>query len=262
MNPKTNLIMKTRSRIFMAFLLVCAMFTSQGQDDNSTQMYWIHEDVVKPGMVPQYEEICKEFTTNIKEHNIQDMNFIVSNTLDNRYLWISPISSIADIDKPVFKDLAEKMGADNLNALFARMDKCYDIEHDYIIHLNKELSYMPGGITQTPEGQDYRKFHYFSYAPSNKDAVKQKAMAIKEMFEKKGSKLDYRTYQSGFGNRGGYYMVAIAAKDAADYEAKLTANNELMGTEWEMLYNEFLGTLTDYEVIEGWMRPDMAYSTK
>ncbi len=255
--------MKTRHRrIFMAFLMAGAMYTSQGQGDSSTQMYWIHEDVVKPGMVPQYEEICNEFTSNLKTHNIQDMSFLVTNTLDNRYLWISPISNMADIDKPMFATLSEKMGADNLKALFAKMDKCYDIEHNYVIQLDKELSYMPGGITQTPEGQNYRKFHYFRYAPSNKEAVREKGMAIKKMFEEKGSKLEYRVYQSGFGNRGEFYMVAIAAKDAADYEAKLNANNELLGEEWQKLFNDYMGTMIDYEIMEGWMRPDMAYSAK
>jgi hypothetical protein len=63
---------------------------------------------------------------------------------------------MADIDKPLFETLAEKMGADNLNDLSTRMDKCYEIEHNYMLELDKELSYMPGGITQTPEGEDYR----------------------------------------------------------------------------------------------------------
>lgn len=255
--------MRTQNiKIFMALLLVCVMYSAQAQGDTNIQSYWIHEDVVKPGMVAQYESICKELTANMKKHNIQELNTLVTNTLDNRYLWVSQINNMADIDKPVFKTLAEKMGADNMNALFNKMNECYDIEHDYVIELDKELSYMPEGITQTPEGQDYRKFHYYRYTPGNQSDVKTKAKAIKDLFGKKGSKLYYRVYHSGFGNRGEYYMVAIAAKDAADYEAKITANNELLGEEWQGVYSDFMGTLHEYDLVEGWMRPDMAYSPK
>lgn len=147
-----------------------------------------------------------------------------------------------------------------MSALFDRMDKCYDIEQNYVIHMEKELSYMPGGITQTPQGEDYRKFHYYHYVPANRAAVKEKVQAIRNLFEKKGSKLDYRVYRSGFGTRGAFYMVAIAAKDAADYATKIAENNSLMGDEWQSTYTDFMGTLQKYEAFEGRMRPDMAYS--
>jgi hypothetical protein len=54
-------------------------------------------------------------------------------------------------------------------------------------------------------------------------------------------------------------MVAIAAKDAADYEAKIAANNELLGDEWADVYGDFMGALIEYDLVEGWMRPDLAY---
>ena len=241
--------------------LACMLCLNFSLAQSETQAYWVHEDVIKPGMVPEYEAVCKELTDNMKTHQLQGLNVLVSNTSDNRYLWVSPISSLGDVERPVFKDLAEKMGADNMSALFDRMDKCYDVEHNYVIHLDKELSYMPGGITQTPEGQDYRKFHYYHYTPSNRAAVKENAKAIKQLFESKGSKLEYRVYRSGFGNRGAFYMVAIAAKDAGDYAQKLADNNALLGEAWAKTFNDFMGELTDYEQIEGRIRPEMGYSS-
>lgn len=241
----------------LLLMLPCMAWT---QDKNKSQAYWVHEDVVKPSMINEYETICKELTSNMKKYNIQELNVIVSNTDDNRYLWVSPIENMAQIDKPIFATLAQKMGAEAMGNLFDRMDKCYDIEQNYILHLDKELSYMPGGITQTPKGQDYRKFHYFHYVPGNEAVVKEKVKAIRSLFENMGSKLDYRVYRSGFGTRGAFYMVAIAAKDAADYESKINENNELMGDDWQNAYNDFMSSLEKYEAFEGRMRPDMAYS--
>ena len=154
------------------------------------------------------------------------------------------------------------MGEQAFEALFERMNKCYDIEHDYILNLDRELSYMPGGMTQTPEGQNYRKFHYFNYAPADVDKVRAQSKAIKELFERKGSKMEYRVYRSGFGNRGEYLMVAIAAESAKDYASKIESNNELLGEEWLETYNAFLGMMIKVESVEGRMRPEFAYSQK
>jgi len=248
-----------KTALLLAFAILLMPNLTNAQDRDS-QAFWVHEDVVKPSMASTYENICKELTANMKKYNIQEMNVIVSNTNDNRYLWVSPIENMAQIDKPIFATLSEKMGEDEMRALFDRMDKCYDIEQDYVIHLDNELSFMPGGITQTPEGEDYRKFHYYHYVPANQAAVKEKVQAIRKLFEKKGSKLEYRVYRSGFGTRGAFYMVAIAAKNASDYAAKIEENNTLMGDEWQNTYSDFMATLQKYESFEGRMRPDMAYS--
>ena len=240
--------------LFMMPVLISA------QDDNKPQAYWIHEDVVKPGMVGEYEAVCKELIGHLKTHNIQDAGWIVTNTSDARYLYVSPIAGMGDLGKSPFPELAEKMGADKMGALFDRMDKCYDTEQDYVIYLDKELSYMPGGITQTPEGQNYRKFHYLHITPGNRAVVKEKMKAIKDLFAAKGSKMDYRVYKSGFGVRGEYYMVAIAAKDPLDHAQKGMANQQLLGEDGKKAMDALWENLLNYEEFTGQMRPDMAYS--
>ncbi len=242
------------------FLLVLTGAIALAQEESNTQAYWVHEDVVKPSKVGDYESICKELTDNLKKHNIQEISTIVTNTEDDRYLWVSPIANMAEIDKPIFATLREKMGPQTFSNIFNRMDECYDVEQDYVIHLDKSLSYMPEGITQTPEGEDYRKFFYFHITPSNRAVVKKTMEAITNLFASKGSKFYYRVYKSGFGTRGEFYMVAAAAKNAADYSGKVAANNELLGDEWPKLYGELRSHLLKFEVFSGRMRPDMAYS--
>lgn len=251
-----------RTRKIKTFILGL-MFMVPGlilAQDNSPQAFWVHEDVVKPGMTGEYEEVCKELVENMKTHNIQNAGWIVSNTADGRYLYVGAIESMADLDKSPFPELSEKMGADKMGALFGRMDKCYDTEHDYVIYLDKELSYMPGGLTQTPEGQNFRKFHYLYFTPSKRGVVREKMKAVKDLFVAKGSKVDYRVYRSGFGNRGEFYMVAIAAKDPVDYAQKGMDNQKLLGEEGQKVMGALWENLLDYEEINGQMRPDMAYS--
>lgn len=246
-------------------LILCAMillvpWAGNAQDTTKNQLFWVHEDVVKPSMIAEYEAVCKELIGHLKTHNIQEANYIVTNTADNRYLYVGPIDSMADLDNHIFTALAEKMGKENMNALFSRMDKCYDVEQDYVITLDKDLSYQPGGINQTPEGENFRKFHYLYVAPGNRANVKEKMKAVKEMFASKGSKVYYRVYRSGFGTRGEYYMVAVAAKDELDYAQKAMANDVLLGEDGKKTMWDLFSNLLKYEEFEGQMRPDMAYT--
>ncbi len=253
--------MKTLKQSLILFAMIFMIpLGAYAQDMTNNQSFWIHEDVVKPGMTAEYEAVCKELLGHLKTHNIQEANFIVTNTADNRYLYVGPINNMSDLDNPVFASLGEKMGAENMNALFKRMDKCYDVEHDYVITLDNDLSYQPSGIDQTPEGEDYRKFHYLYITPANRALVKEKMKAVKDMFTSKGSKVYYRVYRSGFGTRGEFYMVAVAAKDEVDYAQKAIANEALMGEDGRNTMQELFSNLLSYEEFVGHMRPDMAYS--
>ncbi|MGB3151757.1 MAG: hypothetical protein WBB27_13950 [Maribacter sp.] len=246
---------------FLLVIFALGTITTLSAQEKKSKSFWVHEDVVKPAMVSSYETVCKDLTSNLKKHNIKGVSTIVTNTTDHRYLWVSPIESMADINYTAFNTLSEKMDPGAMSTLFDEMDKSYDTEHDYVISLDEELSYMPGGITQTPEGQDYRKFHYFHYTPANRNMVREKAMAIKNLFERNNSKVHYRLYKSGFGTRGAFYMVAIAAIDPIDYATKIAENNKLLGQQWEKTWIDFQSELLEYEIIEGQMRPDMAYSS-
>ncbi len=254
--------MNARIKYTLWILLAFSWAGIHAQMAANTQAYWIHEDVVKPAMVAEYEAVVKELLANMKKHNIQEANFLVTNTDDNRYMYIGPIENMAQLDKPVFNTLSEKMGGDAMSALFNRMDKCYDIEHNYVLHLDKDLSYMPEGITQTPEGRDYRHYHYLHIAPGNRSVVKAKMKAVKDLFSSKGSPMYYRVYKSGFGTRGEFYMVAVAAKDAVDHAQMSKANEELLGEDGHKTFTELFANLLKYEALSGHMRPDMYYMPK
>ncbi|NHF59465.1 hypothetical protein FK220_008945 [Flavobacteriaceae bacterium TP-CH-4] len=247
-------------KLMLAAMLLAPMSIIQAQESGTSQAFWVHEDVVKPSMVEEYERICKELVANMKKHNIQEANMIVANLADSRYLYVGPIENMAQLDKPVFATLAQKMGGTAMADLFDGMDKCYDVEQNYVIHLDTELSYMPNGMTQTPEGENYRKFHYLHFAPGNRKMIKEKMKAVRDMFAEKGSKVHYRVYKSGFGARGEFYMVAVAAKDAVDYAQKALENDALLGKDGNQIMGDLFSNLLKYEEYLGRMRPDMAYS--
>ena len=175
----------------LMFALIIPMILS-AQNDNSYQSYWVHEDRVKLNKTEEYEQITKDLVAACKEHNVQETQWITLALNDNSYLYVSPIENFADLDKNAFKTLIEKMGEDKVSALFDRFSSTYDEHGDYIVYLNKELSYMPGGISQTIEGQNYRIMYYSYVTPENDKHFSATLKKCKAAFEKHDSKLHYQ----------------------------------------------------------------------
>jgi len=245
-----------KNLIITLLLLVPLMAPAQ---EKSTQAYSIHEDQVKPSMVAEYEMISKELIDNLKKHNIQGVNWLAASTTDFRYMFVSKIDNMADLDRPRFKELAEKMGKEALADLFDRMDKCYDKHGSYILNLDESLSYMPEGIDQNPTGQSYRQFAYWHIAPANLSAAVDLAKEIKALYAKKGSKHYYRIYRSGFGTMDSYFLVAIASKDATTFAMKDAENLELLGEEGQQIFGKALKLASKYEEVSGSIRADLSY---
>ena len=243
--------------IVLLGLFAPSLAMAQGEKN---QAYYIHEDQVKPSMIQKYNEISKDFTDACKKHNLQEVSWQVASTSTGRYFNISPIENMAELDKNVFEPLSEKMGEDAFKALFKRYNECYDKHGDYIIYLNKELTYMPEGLSTTTEGQNYRKWHFLNVTPSNLQNLKAKLIELKALYAKKGSKEYYRIYHNGFGTMGDYYLAVVSAVDEEDYAKKSKANEALLGEEGKKLFGELFGYVLKYETETGEMHPDFAYT--
>ncbi|HHC80691.1 MAG TPA: hypothetical protein ENK46_12460 [Flavobacteriia bacterium] len=248
---------KFKTTMLLVLLLLAPIFT-YAQD-----MYVIQEDIVKLSKVKEYEALVKEFVTLTKKHNLQDVSWITLSTNTSHYLYISPIKNMAALDEESYgAKLAAKAGKDVVSNLYKRADQYTETELSYIVHLDKELTYMPNGFTQTPAGKNFRKQHLLYVSPENRAIVKEKMKAVKALFERKGSKEYYRVYRSGFGTVGDYYLVAIAAVDELDYARQSKENDALLGEEGKKVLGDLFSSLLKYEVVLGNIRPEFSYSPK
>ena len=113
--------MKLLKNTLLFLSILCLTFNvSQAQNKS----YWVHQDNVKPSMVGEYEKIAKEFNAACKEHNAQT-SWITATTDDFRYMYVTPIENMADLDKRPFADMAKAMG-DSFGDIFNRFNKCYN----------------------------------------------------------------------------------------------------------------------------------------
>ena len=254
--------MKTKQLISLAILLIALPLFSLQAQDAQMKSFWIHEDQVRPSMVAEYEAACKELIAHCKEAGMKDNDWITLATNDFRYSYVGAMNSMADLDKNRFASVYEKVGKEKMDVLWDKMDKCYDDHTDYIISLDMNLSYQPGGINQTPDGMNYRENTLYYVSPENYMKANEIAKKYKELFSKKGSKMHYRVYRSGFGADGTYFMVAVAAENPAAFESMRYENNKLLGEEGQKLNQELMKVISKMETREGWIRNDLAYSSK
>ncbi len=246
-----------RTGLLAVLFLIASQMRAQSTE---MQAFWVHEDHVKPAMVDEYEAVGKKLVDNLKKYNIQDESWITAQTDDLRYLYVGALENMADLDRQLFKSLGEQMGEEAMGSIFSEMDNYYSKHFNYIIYMDPSLSYMPEGITQTPEGQNYRKFFYLHTTPANRSKLATAMKGIKDLYTSKGSKVNYRVYRSGFGAPNDFFMVAIAAPDAVTYEQNSVSNQALMGTDAKPAFDKVMEYVTKMEVVPGRMRPDLAYS--
>ena len=232
------------------------------QSGAQNQMVWIHDDHVKPAMFAEYSKAAKELADACKKHNLQNADWMTIRLNNGTYRSVAAIDNMAELDANLFAPLAEKMGKENLAALWDRFDKCYDKHNSYTIINMKELTYMPDGFTMNPPGQDYRKFHYFYVTPSGSDAAAEKIKAIKAVYAKKGAKENFRVYRSGFGCAEEFYVAVISAKDEQSYIKTSDETEALLGEEGRKAIDDLMKTAERYEVIDGYLKADLGYTSK
>ena len=253
--------MKTIQQLrLIALMAIIPLFALTAQD--KTKMYWIHVDHVKPSMVGEYEAVTKELVKHCTDHNFKGGDWITLSSIDNDYSFIAPIDNYSELGNNTFAELYEKVGDEKMNALWTKMNQCYTDHEDYILHLDPELSYQPGGINQAPAGMNYRNNRMFYVSPENYSKANELAGKFKELYTKKESKLHYRVYKSGFGADGTYFMVAVAASNPASYESMTYENNKLLGAEGQALFGELMSLIDKTETIQGWIRPELGYTAK
>ena len=239
-------------------LMLIMSFTTWAQNDRY-QLYVVHEDHVMDGKMDQHHKGDKDIVKAAKENNMKGMNWITFVADDNRVMYLSPIDNMGELDKNPFEDLEKKMGKDKYDKLFDSYDGTYSKHGDYILRLDNELSYMPDGMTTTPEGENYRRLVFYHIPPGKAELAEEIAKEAKKLYTDKNSNTHYRLYKSGFGNMGSFFMVAASAESEQEMEKKREETKTLLGEEGEALREKIENTFTDIEVVTGHIKPELSY---
>ena len=244
--------------ILLALMLLVIPLTTSAQQTSTKQAYVFHSDPVYPSKLTEYEAVARKLSEKCTKHKTKAgwATFKMNGT---NYVYVSPIENMAELDENAFSDLQEKIGNEAFGNLFNEFNPFYDSHSDYVMILDKELSYMPSGINITPKDLNYRHNTLYYFTPKNYDKAVEIAKEFKKLYAKKGSKEYYRVYHSGFGTSGNYILVARASKNAAEFEKARMESNALLGEEAGKLFNKLLAVLLKSETMTGYLIPELSY---
>ncbi len=250
-------LVKTRLFVLALALLTCTLNFAQDQPT----MFSVHTDNVRFDKMMQYEEVAKQMKENCVKHNVQGASWTAISVEDGRYVYVTPISSMADLDKNPMGNLAEKMGKDEMSKMFTKMNECYDSHSNAVVHLRTGLSYHPESAGSS-DGKNFREYHFLYYPPRHSQAMYEAMQGVKKMFEDKGIKNAYSVYHSGFGSEESYYMVSISGSDSVEIAQNGKSNDEAFGEEGQAVFYQVIQLTSRYDQVQARVRPDLSYSPK
>jgi len=244
--------------IFFALIFTSGLFAQNEMAKES--LFIIHEDIVKPAMVGEYESASKELAAKLKEHNIQELNYNAASRDDFHYIYVSKIENMAELDSNPWKTFEEKMGKDKVEALWNRFDKCYDSHKNFIVRRLDDLSHMPASITANISNLNFRHWDFYYIQPEKREEARKIAKEWKTLYESKNIQDD--GYRLSFGDLGTdmpVYVTVQFAKDAADFNAKNMKTDQALGEEGKALMQRTMALTRKFESVDGWARPDLSY---
>lgn len=254
---------KTVITIFIGLLInLCALELLAQNDASQSRLFFIHEDVVKPSMVSQYEAASKGVVAKLAENEMTSLHNAVAMTDDYHYLYIYEIPNMAALDQNPWQELGKKMGKEKMDAMWKGYDGTYFSHKSYLVSLHTDLSYNPENVNMTSEAMNFRHWTYYHVNPDKGGEARQIAKRWRDLYESKKVPTGYRLYTGGIGTDTPFYIVVEWAKSSAEFYSQNAKNIELLGEEGKALMAETMAITDHFSEKDGWMRLDLSYLPK
>jgi hypothetical protein len=124
--------MKLRTILSLAIVLAFSVSLSFAQDSDDTQLLLIHEDLVIPAQTGKYMEASKNLKQALVDNNVAGFSYLSFLLYDNSIIHVSQIENFAELDNSPWKELSDKMGKEESQALLSQYDGSYHSHRDYI----------------------------------------------------------------------------------------------------------------------------------
>ncbi len=238
---------------------LCALNVYAQEEEPKGQLYLIHEDVVKPSMVSQYEDAAKGLVAKLKEHNAAGPSFLGVTSDDLHYSYVMKVENMAALDEDLLKELAEKMGKEQMKAMWERFDGTTESHKNFMLRLLPDLSYKPEVASMGSEETKFRHLDYLYFQTDKEEEAKEILKEWQALYQSKSIPTGYRLYVGGLGTEIPSYTVVRWAKNEVEYYMQVQKNEELLGEEAEALWQKTLAIMQKFEHKNGGIRPDLSY---
>lgn len=249
--------------VMMVSLLPLLAVQAQNQSA-ATQLFTIHEDVVIPSRVVEYEKAAKNLASLMEQHNMATMQYSAANSDDFTYIYISPVTNYAGLDNlgAGFAELEEKMGTKAFEEAMGKFSGNYHSHRDYLIRMHSELSYKPEYGNNMNDGMNFRHWDFYHVYPGKQDQIAEIAKEWVELNKSMDIQQGYRLYTGDMGTDMPLVIVSYSAKSASDFYSNYEKNMAKLGDAGKKLMEKTMAITWKMERREGSMRPDLSYMTQ
>lgn len=254
-------------KLFFVILAACcclAAAPAAAQDDAPKgQLLSVHEDLVIPSMLDQYEKAAKSLAEMITKNNV-GISYTAANQDNFVYIYFSPVENMAEVDKmgANWGELEKKVGKQNFDAAMKQFDGCYTSHKNYLIRLRPDLSYKPEYGSSIADGMLFRHWDFYYIHPGMEEAADNIAKEWVALSKKVGLPEGYRLYSGSYGSDTPVFIVVQSAKNALDFHTRQEAWLKKAGDDGKALWGKTWKVIRKFDSTTGMIRPDISVSPK
>lgn len=227
------------------------------------QYYLIHEEIVRPNMLAQYEATTREFFNLLGEQKVDPKVFGVNTyvTTDMHYVFVAPISNFSGVDSiyQVFMNLGQGPAKDRFNDLTRRGNATMYSYNEFVAVRRDDLSYVPATPRLKPEERRFVHWQFYYLDGSRMSEAEQIARDYVTLFKSKNIPDGFTIFEALSGNDLPLWVVASTGRSAADYYSNDEKNLATLGADVRPLQARALAVTRKYEVKDGTARTDIGY---
>jgi len=227
------------------------------------QMYVVHEEVARPGMIPEFEGAARELFAAFAEQKADPavMGVHVYKTTDFHYFFIAPISGFGGLERlqEGWKGVAHGIGASRWAGMNARGDRTLSSFNQFVIVLQPELSYVPAAPRLKPEERRLEHWKFFHLQPGSEDEAESIAHALAALYREKNVGDGFTIFTVPMGHDLPLIIVSTSAGDAQDRAAEEQRVNTALASELAPLRARMVAITRRLEEHDAVFRPDLSY---
>lgn len=222
----------------------------------------LHQEVVRPSMLPAYEQVTKEFISTVQQHHAASPSFSFTCFAgdDFVYTYVTPLKSFADLDAIYagFQALTTAVGEGKWNDLMKRGGAPAEMIRESIFMEDPSLSYAPAQPRLQPDEARFFHFDLYYLQPGREMEADAVAREIATLFRKKGIPDSYRLFKSVLGGDMPLLIVSIPAKDPVDFATRDAAVRAALGSEGAALFARAFALTRRFDRHDAWLRTDLS----
>lgn len=219
------------------------------------QEFILHENVVQPSMTDQYIIAVKKLKDACVANkvNIAWSTFVFE---DNSFAHVLPVKGSASLETDLWVELKSKIGQEKFDNLVSGLQASMVTQIPGTITAMPEHSYL-----KAAEGEQYRLVLFLFPLEGKETEIENFFLEWKKHYVEKKSPSAYNIYKLQYGEQKEKgYIINMSAKDAADMEARMSENRNLMGESLGYLWKKQMSFTKKYYFKRGYFAPDLGYA--